>query len=168
MSPHSNKTCPRCDTPLMGTETACPQCGMVFGGTKWVGGAAGEKTVCPICKIPAYEASIGDLSVLHCAECKGLGIRRESMMKLQPYGVKEVTLGPEERQHKRPPYFEPRQKLPFLICPFCRKRMKAVTLGKFPSDLCEVCGTLWLEEGKTPYLNEMLGPYKWKVSQAKK
>jgi cytochrome c1 len=90
------------------------------------------------------------------------------MMKLQPYGPKETVLGADERLHKRPPFFEPRQKPPFLICPFCKKRMKALTFGKFPADLCEVCGALWLEEGKMPYMNDVLGPYKWKVSKEKK
>jgi Zn-finger nucleic acid-binding protein len=140
---------------------------MALGGSKLVGGVV-EKAVCPICKISTYEATLVGLPVLHCAECKGMGIARESMMKLQPYGDKEITIGPEEKQHKRPPYFEPRTKPPFLICPFCKKRMKAVIFGKFPADLCEACDTLWLEEGKIPYLNEMLGPYKWKVSKNKK
>jgi Zn-finger nucleic acid-binding protein len=140
---------------------------MALVGSKLVGMPL-EKAVCPICKIPAYEAGFAGQAALHCAECKGLGLKRESMMKLQPYGTKDILLGLDERQHKRPPYFEPRQKPPFLICPFCKKRMKAVTLGRFPADLCEACGSLWLEEGKLPYINDMLGPYKWKVSKEKK
>jgi len=140
---------------------------MGLAGTKLVAGLV-EKAVCPICKIPAYEADFGGQPGVHCAECKGVGLKRESMMRLQPYGPKEIILGVAERQHKRPPYFEPRQKPPFLICPFCKKRMKALTFGKFPADLCEDCGALWLEEGKLPYLNDMLGPYKWKVSKDKK
>jgi Zn-finger nucleic acid-binding protein len=167
LSPHPHRTCPRCDTTLMGGEPICPQCKMALSGSKLVGGSL-DKVVCPICKIPTYEATFAEQTVSHCAECKGMGLKRESVMKLQPYGVKELTLGEEERRHKRPPYFEPRAKPPFLICPFCKKRMKGLSFGRFPADLCESCGSLWLEEGKLPYLNEMLGPYKWKVSQAKR
>ena len=151
----------------MGSEVACPQCRMSLAVGK-LAAMPGDKAVCPLCKIPAYDALLAELPVLHCAECKGMGLKRESMMKLQPYGVKEITIGAEERQYKRAPYFEPRLKPPFLICPSCKKRMKETTLSKMTVDLCEACGTLWLEEPKTAYLNEMLGPYKWKVSKEKK
>ena len=46
--------------------------------------------------------------------------------------------------------------------------MKATTLAKMSVDLCEECGALWLEEGKVEFLNDVTGPYKWKVSNEKK
>jgi Zn-finger nucleic acid-binding protein len=164
LSLHSQKTCPRCDTPLTGEEAACPQCHRPLTGTK-LASTPGDKPVCPICKLPIYEAALAGLPVLHCAECKGMGLKRESMMKLQPYGPKAVTIGAEERGYKRPQFFEPRQKPPFLICPFCKKKMKGTTLAKFSVDICEECAALWLEEGKVEFLNDIAGPYKWKVSK---
>jgi len=140
---------------------------MALSGFKLAAGP-GTQAVCPLCKIPLYEASYAGLPVFHCAECKGMGLKREAMMKLQPFGAKEIEVGPEERGYKRAPYFEPRTKPPFLICPTCKKRMKEMPLAKMTVDLCESCGTLWLEEPKTAHLNEMLGPYKWKVSKEKK
>lgn len=108
------------------------------------------------------------MPAIHCAECKGLGVKRESMMKLQAYGPKELAISPEERAYKRPQFFEPRQKPPFLICPFCKKRMKAASLSKAAVDLCEACGAIWLEGDKIEAFNDLLGPYKWKVSKDKK
>jgi len=167
LNPHGHKTCPRCDSPLTGVEMVCPQCRMVLSGSKLAAGPSGP-TICPICKIPLYEALFGGLPTFHCAECKGMGLKREVMMGLQPYGPKELEIGEEEKKYRRPPYFEPRQKPPFLICPICKKRMKEMSLSKMTVDLCENCNALWLEEPKAKYLNEMLGPYKWKVSKEKK
>jgi hypothetical protein len=97
-----------------------------------------------------------------------MGIKRENMMKIQAYGPKEIVIGLEERGYKRPQLFEPRQKPPFLICPFCKKRMKENVLAKVSVDLCEACGALWLDGSKTELLNDILGPYKWRMSKDKK
>ncbi len=140
---------------------------MALSGLKLAAGP-GARAVCPLCKLPLYEAVLADLPVFHCAECKGMGLRREVMMKLRPDGPKKIEIGAEERAYKRPPYFEPRAKPPFLICPACKKRMKATTLAKRAVDLCETCGALWLEEPQTESLNDMLAPFKWKVSKEKK
>lgn len=163
--PNSLK-CPRCDHPLNGAEPNCPGCGRPLGKKTGLVGAL-KVAPCPICKIPLYHATLDDQEVLHCAECKGIGIRREAMMKLQSQGNKEVQIGAEERQHKTPAYFEPRQKPPFLICPFCAKRMEALKLGKTELNQCEKCGSLWLEEPKLGTLPEIIGPYKFRISQSK-
>ena len=107
------------------------------------------------------------LDVFHCAECEGVGIQREAMMKLQPQGKKEIQIGAEERNHKTPAFFEPRKKPPFLICPFCSKRMEAVKFGKVELDMCEKCAALWLEGPKLALLQDIIGTYKFRVSQAK-
>jgi len=86
-------------------------------------------------------------------------------MKLAPHGAKEVTIGPEELNYKRPTYFEPREKPPFLVCPFCRKKMKAAAFGKSKPDLCGDCSALWLDGPDPSALNEVLGPYKWKAAK---
>lgn len=167
MSPHPHKTCPRCDHPLTGAESVCPGCRMALSGTRWVGGTE-PPAVCPVCKLPLYEAVLAGLPVFHCAECRGMGLKREVLMKLQPFGPKKLEVGAEERGYRRPPYFEPRQKPPFLICPSCRKRMKEITLGKRKADLCGNCCTLWVDEPGMEHLNDMLAPYKWKASQDKR
>jgi Zn-finger nucleic acid-binding protein len=131
-------------------------------------GVGDAPRVCPVCKIPVYEAEMGGLTALHCAECKGLGVTRETMMKMQPYGSKEVGIGPEERAYKRTPYFEPRSRPPFLICPVCRKRMKEAPLSGTRVDLCEDCGALWIEEARMAGFNDLIAPYKWKVSKEKR
>ncbi len=159
--------CPRCDQPLKGTEQTCPGCGRPVAKTAGLAGVPVKAASCPICKIPLYYASLDSQEVLHCAECKGLGLSREVMMKLQPQGDKKIRIGAEERLHKRPAFFEPRQKPPFLICPFCGKRMEAVKLGKSELDKCEKCASLWLEGPKLEMLAEMIGPYKFRISPKK-
>jgi Zn-finger nucleic acid-binding protein len=130
--------------------------------------SVGSKALpCPVCKIPLYPAGLDGQDVLHCAECEGLGISREAMMKLQPLGEKKVQTGAEERNHKTPAFFEPRQKPPFLICPFCGKKMGALKLGNTELDQCEKCGGLWLEGPKLEWLKDLIGPYKSRISKAK-
>jgi Zn-finger nucleic acid-binding protein len=119
---------------------------------------------CPICKIPAYQGIWGGQAVLHCAECNGLALQRAVMMKLQPHGEKVYEKSAAEKDHRKPPYFEPRQKPPFLICVHCGKRMKEHKLAGTAVDICEKCQCLWLDGPKTAKLNDLIGPYKWKMS----
>ena len=156
--------CPRCDAALKGTETACPACKRPLTAGPAPVGAIEIK--CPVCKIKTYAGTLGDQEVIHCAECEGTGIKREAMMKFQPGGPKEFVKGPEEREHVKPPYFEKRNKPPFLICPFCGKKMKAEKLGPMNIDQCEKCSALWLEGAKAKHLNDLIGPYKWKASKS--
>jgi Zn-finger nucleic acid-binding protein len=123
---------------------------------------------CPVCKLPVYPAEVESHPLLHCAECLGLAMGREAAMKLQPFGPKTVQLSAEERDYKRPPFFEPRARPPFLICPFCGKRMEAVKFGNLKADICESCQGMWLEKHATADLNAVLGPYKRKMMNDKK
>jgi len=127
----------------------------------------GKPIPCPICKIPAYTASISEQPVLHCAECGGTGFRKESLAKLMPHGPKDMAIGQEEREHRTPPFFEPRAKPPFLICPFCGKRMQEKKLGPVQADVCTHCKALWLDGDKWKHLNDILGPYKWQSLEDK-
>jgi hypothetical protein len=115
-----------------------------------------------------YPATVGDQALLHCAECGGTAYGRDSLMKLQPHGPKAIELSPDERSCKRPPFFEPRKKPPFLICPLCGKKMKEEKLAGGPVDLCGACNALWLDGPKIERLSELIGPYKWKIANAKK
>ena len=160
--PESSR-CPRCDQPLTGTEKACPSCRKPLIKTEGLASAGAKGPVCPICKIPVYPASLDSQEIIHCAECGGFGIQREVMMKLQPQGKKEIQIGDEEKGHKTPAFFEPRKKPPFLICPFCSKRMETVKLGKAELDLCGKCAGIWLEGPKLSLLQDVIGPYKWKA-----
>jgi Zn-finger nucleic acid-binding protein len=138
-----------------------------LGAPAGLAGAPGKPVPCPICKLPLFPAQLGGQEMLHCAECKGNAFKREALMKLQPHGEKTLDTGPEARAYKRPPFFEPRKKPPFLICPFCVKRMKETKLGPANVDLCESCQSLWLDGPKLGQLNELIGPYKWRMSKAK-
>ncbi len=160
--------CPRCDQPLQGTETICPGCGRPLVKAGGLAAVPVKAVPCPICKIPLYPAGLDDLEVLHCAECAGLGVSREVMMKLRPQGKKSVQTGEKERHHKTPAFFEPRQKPPFLICPFCGKRMEALKLGKTELDQCVKCDGIWLEGSKVEMLPEIIGPYRFRASQSSK
>lgn len=152
--------CPRCDTPIPEGRPACPQCGMPRPRAGQPAPVA-KPVNCPICKIPAYTAEIAGQPVLHCAECGGTGIRKEALAKLMPHGPKEMVIGPDERGHRTPPFFEKRAKPPFLICPFCGKRMEEKKLGPMTADVCSACRALWLDGEKWLHLNDVLGPYKW-------
>jgi Zn-finger nucleic acid-binding protein len=156
--------CPRCGEALQGTEAKCPKCGRPLAAPA-LASTPSKAPACPVCKLAAYAAAIDGQEALHCAECQGLGLRREALMKLQPYGKKELQTGAEERDYRRPPFFEPRKKPPFLICPFCGKRMGPVKLGKTELDQCEKCDALWLEGPKLPQLADLIGPYKSRLSR---
>jgi Zn-finger nucleic acid-binding protein len=123
---------------------------------------------CPICKIPIYDAEIAELPILHCAECEGTAYKRETLMRFQPADKKEVKIGVMEKDHQTPPYFEARDRPPFLVCPFCLKRMEQKRLGQMMADICQECRAVWLEGEKSNHINDMLGPYKAQtMSQAK-
>jgi Zn-finger nucleic acid-binding protein len=161
MPGHGLKNCPRCDAPLAGGEKNCPQCGKPFSAP--VGLVGGKPLTCPICKIPAYPSLMAGQDILHCAECGGTAYARETLSKMQPGGPKEIQIGEAERGHQTPPYFEPREKPPFLICPFCGKRMEEKKLAKISVDICKECRALWLDGEKYKFMNDLLGPYKWQT-----
>jgi hypothetical protein len=88
------------------------------------------------------------------------------MAKLRPEDTdKAIKLGEEEGKHKTPPYFTPRQKPPFLICPLCGKRMKETKIAGVSVDLCEKCTCMWLDGPKLPKFATLLGPYKWRLTK---
>jgi Zn-finger nucleic acid-binding protein len=125
-----------------------------------------KKITCPICKIAIYPATLAGHPLHHCAECEGTAWPRESLMKLRPDDAKlPIERGKEEDDHKTPPYFTPRQKPPFLICPLCSKRMKETKLGQVAVDICEKCTCMWLDGPKGPQFPNLLGPYKWKQAK---
>ncbi len=117
---------------------------------------------CPVCKIPIYPAKINTHSVYHCEECEGTSVSKEVMMKLQPMEPKKLIPSQLAKEHVRPPYFEPRDKPPFLICPFCRKKMLETKFTNMTVDVCEKCGAVWFDSGKEKHINEILGSYKMK------
>ena len=117
---------------------------------------------CPICKIAFYPATLAGLELWHCAECEGTAWPRATLMKLRPDDAKlPVQRGEAERAHKTPPYFTPRQKPPFLICPLCGKRMRETKLNNVAVDLCEKCDAMWLDGPKAGQFGVVLGRYKW-------
>jgi len=123
---------------------------------------------CPICKIVFYPATLAGQPLWHCAECGGSAWPRETMMKLRPEDTNQaIVRGEEERTHKTPPYFTPRQKPPFLICPLCGKRMKEDKIAATAVDVCEKCTCLWLDGPKLAKFGDLLGPYKWKQSRGR-
>ena len=88
------------------------------------------------------------------------------MGKLRPEDAKQaVQKGEQEARHQTPPYFTPRQKPPFLICPLCGKRMKETKLAGVAVDLCEKCTCLWLDGPKLAKFETLLGPYKWRLAK---
>ena len=124
------------------------------------------KKICPICKIQIYPATLVDRELLHCAECKGTAWPRETLMKLRPDDAKvPIQLGALEKDHKTPPFFTPRQKPPFLICPCCSKRMKLTKLANTEVDICEKCTCLWIDGPKAGKFAHLLGPYKWRQAK---
>ena len=117
---------------------------------------------CPVCKIPIFPAKFNTHNALHCEECEGTAVAKETLMKLQAMEPKKLILSELRRHHVKPPYFEPRDKPPFLICPFCNKKMLDSKLGTMNLDMCEKCGAVWFDRGKEKHINDMLGPYKMK------
>ena len=125
-----------------------------------------QKKNCPICKIEFYPATLEGRELFHCAECEGTAWPRETLMKTLPAdAAKPMLLGEKEASHKTPPYFTARQKPPFLICPYCQKRMKEQKFGGVAVDVCEKCDALWLDGAKAKRFQDLLSPYKHKMSR---
>ena len=155
--------CPRCKDPLKGDEKFCPNCKKVLLAQPETASVGTKLTNCPICKIPIYPGKMGSYDMLHCAECEGTAYKREVLMKMQAGDVKTITMGDLERDDRTPPFFEKREKPPFLICPFCGKKMAAKKLGPMQTDLCTECRALFLDGGKEKHINDILGSYKMAI-----
>lgn len=123
--------------------------------------------VCPVCKLPVYNAKFDGLGAFYCAECNGLAVPRDTMMKMRPGGKKPVEPAPEAADYRKPPFFEKREKPPFLICPFCGKKMETKKFGQMSLEVCEKCSSLWFDPGKELHVNDILGSYKMKMLNAK-
>lgn len=155
--------CGRCKEPLKGDEKFCPNCKKVLLVQPLSASAGIKLTNCPICKLSIYPAKMGIHDILHCAECDGTAYKREVLMKMQLADIKKIEIGDLEHDHTTPPFFEKREKPPFLICPFCGKKMSAKKLGPMQTDLCGECNGLFLEGGKEKHINEILGSYKMAI-----
>jgi Zn-finger nucleic acid-binding protein len=154
------RPCPRCGEQIPEGKTVCPNCKKIISETKDSLVTRGVKAVCPVCKIPIYPARLGTYEILHCAECGSTAYKREVLMKMQALEPKQLATGDEEANHITPPYFEKRDKPPFLICPYCGKKMQGKKLGPMQVDICEECRALFLDGEKYKHINDLLGPYK--------
>ncbi|HDQ25455.1 MAG TPA: hypothetical protein ENN43_01755 [bacterium] len=164
MSGEEIKRCERCDAQLGEGDKRCPNCNKLISEQVEGLAAVPEKPVnCPVCKIPAYKASLSGREIIHCAECGGAALRKELIMKLRPNEAVKLAIGPEERDYRRPPFFEKRDKPPFLICPYCMKKMEEKKFGEMSVDMCEKCGALWLDGGKLNHIGKILAPYKMRA-----
>jgi len=157
--------CPRCGDALKGHEKFCPNCKKII--TQDFAGIIEKPVNCPICKIPLYKANLGGHEVLHCAECGGTALKREIVMKISPLDKKQLDISPEEHDHRTPLFFEKREKPPFLICPFCGKKMENKKLGPMQTDICEKCRAVFLEGERIKHLNEIIGPFKMMAMKEK-
>jgi Zn-finger nucleic acid-binding protein len=158
--------CPRCKEQLNGDEKFCPNCKKVILPAVQTASVGVKLTNCPVCKLGIYPAKMGTFDILHCAECGGTAYKKEVLMKMQAADVKTIGIGDLERDHRTPPFFEKRDKPPFLICPFCGKKMAAKKLGPMMTDMCSECSALFMESGKEKHLNDILGSYKMSVMNA--
>ena len=163
--PRRPRKCPNCSTIVAPKERQCPRCKQHISLS--FDGVSEKLTNCPVCKIPIYPAAMAGFEILHCAECEGTAYKREMIMRIQPTDSKAIAIGEMEREHVTPPYFEPRDKPPFLICPFCGKKMQEKKMGQMSVDICGKCGAVFMERGKEKHINEITGPYKSQALKSK-
>jgi len=151
--------CPRCGENVPVDKNICPNCKKIFLKT---GPASTPQklTDCPICKIPIYPGKMNEFDILHCAECGGTAYKREVLMKMRANDEKKLETGEQEKEHQTPPYFEKRDRPPFLICPYCGKKMETKRLGPMQVDVCGECKALFLDGDKYRHINAILGAYK--------
>lgn len=155
--------CPRCGDSVPADKSVCPNCKKILLKAQGLADTGAKLTNCPICKVSIYPGKMGAYDILHCAECGSTAFKREVLMKMQASDPKAIVIGPQEREHVTPPYFEKRDKPPFLICPFCGKKMPAKKLGVMQADMCEECKAVFLDGEKYKHINEILGAYKMSI-----
>ena len=160
---NSGISCPRCGEAVPADKNVCPNCKKIITSQPQTAGVGPKLSNCPVCKLSIYPAKMGKYDILHCAECGSTAYKKEVLMKMQPLDPKKVEVSDMERGHVTPVFFEKREKPPFLICPFCMKKMSAIKLGQMQVDMCEECKAVFLDEGKEKHINDMLGPYKMKL-----
>ncbi|HRU38876.1 MAG TPA: hypothetical protein P5511_03285 [Candidatus Goldiibacteriota bacterium] len=155
--------CPRCGEEMPAEKSVCPNCAKILLKQKGLADAGEKLPNCPVCKIPLYHGKMAGHVIYHCAECDGTAFKREALMKMQAQDPKKLEIGAAERNHVTPPYFEKRDKPPFLICPYCGKKMLSRKFGPMQADMCEACSAIFLENEKYRHINELLGAYKMSV-----
>lgn len=152
------KVCPKCAAINPKAARECVRCRQQLNLIQ--AASAVIKVECPVCKIPMYPGRMAGFEVYHCAECGSTCYKKESLLRIMPQDSKVFERGDAERSHVKPPYFEKRERPPFLICPFCRKKMETKKTGPMQIDVCTECNAVFLDSGKEKYLSDMLGPYK--------
>jgi len=152
------KICPKCSAVNAPAARECVRCRQQLNIIQ--AASSPVKVECPVCKIPMYPGTLAGFEIYHCAECGSTCYKKESLTRMMPQDEKTFTRGDAERGHVRPPYFEKRERPPFLICPYCRKKMESRKTGPMQADICAECSAVFLDSGKEKHLSEMLGPYK--------
>lgn len=101
---------------------------------------------CPVCKKLLVTASIGNIRIFSCPNCRGNLIDQSKMLSILRQAVHPNHL--DEEQVFRPDRSELGRK---LVCPSCRKTMSTYPYGG-PGNLiiqgCDRCRLIWLDFGE--------------------
>ena len=101
-----------------------------------------ESAPCPRCSGRLLEASFHDVTVLDCADCRGLFLSREVIDALA-HDARLRLAFPERERVPEPP-------VRYLSCPLCSKVMNRENFGTMSGVLVDVCldDGIWFDAGE--------------------
>ena len=156
-------TCQNCGAPMevvAGRDTFyCAYCGSFAfpersGDGLVVLGEVGE-LACPICSQRLTRASVADVHVLHCPECRGVLARQEAFSTIVRLLRAQATADPDPLRPVNRCELERE-----IACPSCGRKMSTHPYygpGNVVIDNCPRCHVIWLDYGELAAIRDAPG-----------
>jgi Zn-finger nucleic acid-binding protein len=137
--------CPHCFNTTSADGKFCIHCAKPVKGLVAEGKVL-EDRLCPRCEVPMRGMSMGDFSVVQCAECSGLFVPHETFEMMQEVrdaaifstqGVARATIEPEEV-------------IKYVRCPVCLKMMNRTNFARISGVIIDSCRDhgIWFDPGE--------------------
>lgn len=111
--------------------------------------------LCPVCSTPLVSASVADVRVLHCANCRGVLVEQEAfsvivrLMRAQASGEPDPIRPVDRKELERD-----------IACPHCGRTMETHPYygpGNVVIDNCPRCALVWLDYGELAGIRDAPG-----------
>lgn len=137
--------CPHCFDITSANGNFCIHCAKPVKGLVSVGKVL-EDRLCPRCEVPMRGMSMGDFSVVQCAECSGVFVPHETFEMMQEtrdaaifstHGIARATVETEEV-------------VKYVRCPVCLKMMNRTNFARISGVIIDSCRDhgIWFDPGE--------------------